>query len=260
MATAACRATYVNGWPAAGNRKIEQNALASGLGRGAKSGVTTRPSRPSRADTVARIVEACLIAVVRTPKPEHVIPACEALVAGGIKAVEVTLTVPGAVQLIGQARATFPPDVLVGAGTVLNMEALRSSIKAGAEFVVTPVLRLGLISAAHDLDTPIMLGAYSPTEIWNAHEAGADFVKVFPADTLGASYIRSIRAPMPALRIVPTGGVNLDTIPELVKAGCVALGVGSSLLTREILTAEDWPKLADLTRRFVEAVSKARQV
>ena len=136
--------------------------------------------RRQRAELVAQLIERCLIAVVRTDKPEQVKPVCEALVAGGITALEITLTVPNAIELIAQTRQALPQDVLVGAGTVLNADGCRSAVRAGAEFVVTPVLRPGLISIAHDLDAPIMIGAYTPTEAWNAHEAGADFVKLFP--------------------------------------------------------------------------------
>jgi 2-dehydro-3-deoxyphosphogluconate aldolase/(4S)-4-hydroxy-2-oxoglutarate aldolase len=219
----------------------------------------TGKKRRSRAEVVAQLIERCLIAVVRTDKPEQVKPLCEALVAGGITALEITLTVPNAIELIAQMRQGLAAEVLVGAGTVLNADGCRSAIRAGAEFVVTPVLRPGLIPIAHDLDTPIMVGAYTPTEAWNAHEAGADFVKLFPADKLGPGHVRSLRAPLPALRIVPTGGVDLQTAGEFLKSGCVGLGVGSSLLTREILAASNWSELTVLARKFVEVVRSSRQ-
>ena len=217
-------------------------------------GMQTAIKRRSRAEVVTQIIERRIVAVVRTDKPEQVAPVCEALVAGGVTILEVTLTVPNAIELIAQVRKKFDENVLVGAGTVLNADSCRTAIRAGAEFVVTPVLRLGLISVAHELDTPIMVGAYTPTEAWNAHEAGADFVKLFPADKLGPGYVRSLRAPLPSLRIVPTGGVDLQTAGEFLKAGCVALGVGSSLLTREILADSKWSDLTALARKFVEAV------
>src|SRR5207253_8984337 len=123
----------------------------------------------------------------------------------------------------------------VGAGTVLNADACRTAIGAGAEFVVSPIMKLEILQTAHAADRPVMLGAYTPTEAQAAHEAGADFIKLFPADKLGPAYIRALRAPLPHLRIVPTGGVDLETAVDFLKAGCVALGVGSSLLTSEIL-------------------------
>jgi 2-dehydro-3-deoxyphosphogluconate aldolase/(4S)-4-hydroxy-2-oxoglutarate aldolase len=218
----------------------------------------TRKQR-TRAEVVAQIIERCLIAVIRADKPEQVLPICEALVTGGLTTLEITLTVPNAMDLIREARAKFDQNALVGAGTVLNADGCRTSIQAGAEFVVTPVLRPGLIAVAHDRDTPIMLGAYSPTEAWNAHEAGADFVKLFPADKLGPGYVRSLRAPMPSLRIVPTGGVDLQTAGEFLKAGCVALGVGSALLTRDIMAGSKWGELTSLARKFVEVVAEARK-
>jgi 2-dehydro-3-deoxyphosphogluconate aldolase/(4S)-4-hydroxy-2-oxoglutarate aldolase len=217
-----------------------------------------RPKTLSRAAAVEQMIGACLIAVIRTQKPEQVLAACDALVAGGITALEVTLTTPGAVELVAQMRAKFDGRALIGAGTVLNADGCRTAIHAGAQFVVTPVSRLGLILTAHDLDTPIILGAYSPTEVWNAHEAGADFVKLFPADGLGPAYIRSLLAPMPSLRIVPTGGVDLKTAPDFLKAGCAALGVGSSLLPGEILNSGNWDQLTLLARKFVEVVTAAK--
>jgi 2-dehydro-3-deoxyphosphogluconate aldolase / (4S)-4-hydroxy-2-oxoglutarate aldolase len=215
--------------------------------------------RRTRAEVVAQIIERCLIAVIRADKPEQVLPICEALVAGEITIIEITLTVPNAIDLIREARAKFDQNVLVGAGTVLNADGCRTAIQVGAEFVVTPVLRPGLIAIAHDRDTPIMLGAYSPTEAWNAQEAGADFVKLFPADKLGPGYVRSLRAPMPTLRVVPTGGVDLQTVGEFLRAGCVALGVGSALLTRDIVAGSKWGELTSLAQKFVEAVTEARK-
>jgi 2-dehydro-3-deoxyphosphogluconate aldolase/(4S)-4-hydroxy-2-oxoglutarate aldolase len=215
--------------------------------------------RRTRAEVVAQIIERCLIAVIRADKPEQVLPICDALVGGGLTTLEITLTVPNAIDLIREARAKFDQNVLVGAGTVLNADGCRTAIQVGAEFVVTPVLRPGLIAIAHDRDTPIMLGAYSPTEAWNAQEAGADFVKLFPADKLGPGYVRSLRAPMPTLRIVPTGGVDLQTVGEFLRAGCVALGVGSALLTRDIVAGSKWGELTSLAQKFVEAVTEARK-
>jgi 2-dehydro-3-deoxyphosphogluconate aldolase / (4S)-4-hydroxy-2-oxoglutarate aldolase len=215
--------------------------------------------RRTRAEVVAQIIERCLIAVIRADKPEQVLPICDALVGGGLTTLEITLTVPNAMDLIREARAKFDQNVLVGAGTVLSADGCRTAIQVGAEFVVTPVLRPGLIAIAHDRDTPIMLGAYSPTEAWNAQEAGADFVKLFPADKLGPGYVRSLRAPMPTLRIVPTGGVDLQTVGEFLRAGCVALGVGSALLTRDIVAGSKWGELTSLAQKFVEAVTEARK-
>jgi 2-dehydro-3-deoxyphosphogluconate aldolase / (4S)-4-hydroxy-2-oxoglutarate aldolase len=213
----------------------------------------------SRAELVSLLLDAGIISVVRTEQADDVLPACEALLAGGVVALEITLTVPRALELIRDARVRFGPRALIGAGTVLKVDACRSAIKAGAEFVVSPITKPALVQAAHDLDRPVMLGAYTPSEAQAAHEAGADFVKIFPADKLGPSYIKALLAPLPHLRIVPTGGVDLQTAADFLKAGCAALGVGSSLLTAEILRTANWPELTRLAKAFVDVAAGARQ-
>ena len=146
----------------------------------------------------------------------------------------------------------------MGVGTVLSEETCVSAILAGAQFVVTPVTKLEIIHASHRYHRPVVSGAYTPTECFAAHEAGADFVKLFPAEGLGPSYIKSIRAPLPMLRIIPTGGVTPETAAGFLEAGCVALGAGSSLVSREILEKRDWAELTARARKFVEAIREAR--
>jgi 2-dehydro-3-deoxyphosphogluconate aldolase / (4S)-4-hydroxy-2-oxoglutarate aldolase len=204
------------------------------------------------------IVQHGLVAVIRTPRAELVLPVCEALVAGGILSLEITLTVPNALSLLRETAARFGPQAVVGAGTVLTVADCQAAMAAGAEFVVSPISRLGLVKAAHDAGRPVMLGAYTPTEAQLAFDAGADFIKIFPADKLGPSYIKSLRGPLPHLRIVPTGGVDLQSAGDFLKAGCVALGVGSSLLTGPILKEQNWPELTALARQYVRAVETAR--
>ena len=174
------------------------------------------------------------------------------------RALEITLTVPDALTAIREVSERFGARAVVGAGTVLNAESCRAAIAAGAEFVVSPITKLEILEAAHAVDRPVMLGAYTPTEAQFAHEAGADFIKIFPADKLGPGYIKIIRAPLPHLRIVPTGGVDLQTAPEFLKAGCVALGVGSSLISAEILRTKNWSELTRLAGEFVKVVRAAR--
>lgn len=210
----------------------------------------------TRSEIISQLTRPGIIAVVRTDKPEQVPPICEALLAGGVIAIEITFTVPNALQAIREASGRFGGKVLVGAGTVLNAEACRAAIDAGAEFIVSPITKLEIVETAHALDKPVMLGAYTPTEAQTAHEAGADFIKIFPADKLGPSYIKALRAPLPHLKIVPTGGVDLNTAAEFLKAGCVALGVGGSLLTPEILRTSNWPELTRLARAFVEIANR----
>ncbi|HMJ66717.1 MAG TPA: bifunctional 4-hydroxy-2-oxoglutarate aldolase/2-dehydro-3-deoxy-phosphogluconate aldolase, partial [Candidatus Binatia bacterium] len=189
-----------------------------------------------------------------------VLPICEALLEGGIHALEVTLTVPNALKAIATARDRFGAKVVLGAGTVINAQMCRDAIAAGAEFIVSPIMRPEIVTSAHAMDRPVMLGAYTPTEAQAAHEAGADFIKIFPADRLGAAYIKALLAPLPHLRIVPTGGVDLETAPEFIRAGCVALGVGSSLLKPELIRNGDWKDLSRLAKAYIDVVKKARGV
>jgi 2-dehydro-3-deoxyphosphogluconate aldolase/(4S)-4-hydroxy-2-oxoglutarate aldolase len=175
-----------------------------------------------------------------------------ALIDGGIHIVEITLTTPEAIKAIEEIKSVMGDRALIGVGTVLNREQCRAAIDAGAEFVVSPVTKKEIIDEAHRFGRPVMSGAYTPTEAQFAHEAGSDFIKIFPADRLGPGYIKSLLAPLPHLRIVPTGGVNLETLQGFLKAGCVALGIGSSLISKSILQSDDW---AALTRSTVEYVN-----
>lgn len=199
-----------------------------------------------------------VIAVVRARSEEQVLPLAEALVEGGVIAIEITLTTPNALRAIEKAVACFGPKALIGVGTVLHAEICRAAISAGAEFVVSPITKREIADASHESGKPVMLGAYTPTEAQAAHEAGADFIKLFPADGLGAAYVKALRAPLPHLRIVPTGGVDLSTAAAFIEAGCVALGAGSSLLKAKILEENNWLELTRLAQAFVEVVRKAR--
>lgn len=199
-----------------------------------------------------------IVAVIRTPTFELVAPVCEALLAGGVLAQEITMTVPDALRALREVGARFGDEMLLGAGTILNGAQAHAAIDAGAQYVISPITKLEIIEAAHARNKPVLLGAYTPTEAQLAHEAGADFIKIFPADKLGPAYIKNLRAPLPHLRIVPTGGVDLQTAPEFLKAGCAALGVGSSLLTAEILRTKNWPELTRLAGEFVRVVRETR--
>ena len=210
------------------------------------------------AEIASRLTETRIIAVIRAARADQVPPLTEALIVGGVTAVEITMTTANALEAIAEAAGRIGSRGLVGEGTVLDARTCRAAIDAGAAFVVSPILRPEIADAAHDLDRPVMLGAYTPTEAQAAHEAGADFIKIFPADGLGPAYIRALRAPLPHLRIVPTGGVDVRTAPEFLRAGCAALGVGSSLLTAEILRESRWDKLTQGARALREIVDQAR--
>jgi len=201
-----------------------------------------------------------IIAVVRALRSDQVIPLSQALIAGGVIAIEITMTTPDAIAAIRAARQSLGARALFGVGTVLDADTCQAAVAAGAEFVVTPICRTEFIGIAHHADRPIMLGAYTPTEAQLAHEAGADFIKIFPADTLGPGYMKSLRAPLPHLRLVPTGGVDVHNVGEFLKAGCAALGVGSSLVSAKILQESNWPALQQKAAEFVDAARKAKSL
>ncbi|MEY2410371.1 MAG: 2-dehydro-3-deoxyphosphogluconate aldolase / (4S)-4-hydroxy-2-oxoglutarate aldolase [Verrucomicrobiota bacterium] len=212
----------------------------------------------SRAEIVSLLTDPGIVAVVRTDKAEQVPFICEALLTGGIHSIEITFTVPDAALAIHDADRRFGARALIGAGTVLNVETAQVALDAGAQFIVSPVLRTDLVAAAHAAGRPVMLGAYTPTEAQAAHEAGADFIKIFPADKLGPAYIRALRGPLPHLKLVPTGGVDLQTAADFLRAGCVALGLGGSLLTAEILGSNNWTALSRLAADYVKIARAVR--
>src|SRR5262245_46895796 len=211
----------------------------------------------TKAEIISLLTNPGVIAVIRAPRAEHAPRAAEAIIAGGINVVEITMTTPNAISAIRETRKLVGEHALLGVGTVLDADTCRAAMDAGAEFVVTPVCRPALIPVAHAAQRPIMIGCYTPTEAQTAHEAGADFIKIFPSDTLGARYIRALLAPLPHLRIVPTGGVEVGNIGEFFRAGCVAVGVGSSLVSAKILQDEAWPELTQRARALVEAARQA---
>src|ERR1017187_10569676 len=177
---------------------------------------------------IEQLLNPGIIAVVRAPKQEQVIPLSEALVAGGVIAVEITMTTPNAIGAIREGSHKLGDRALIGVGTVLDVAMCQAAIEAGAQFVVSPICRTELVAVAHAANRPIMLGAYTPTEAQTAHEAGSDFIKIFPADTLGPGYIKSLRAPLPHLKIVPTGGVDLQNVTDFLKADRKSTRLNSS--------------------------------
>src|ERR1039457_2175372 len=212
----------------------------------------------NKSDIISLLIDPGIIAVVRAQQAAQVLPLSEALIAGGVRVIEITMTTPNAIAAIREAREKLGERALFGVGTVLDADTARAAIAAGAGFGVTPICRTELVAIAHAAGCPIMLGGYTPTEAQLAHEAGADFIKIFPADTLGAGYIKSLRAPLPHLRIVPTGGVDVQNVADFLKAGCAALGVGSSLVSAKILQSADWPELTRRASAFVTAARQAR--
>jgi 2-dehydro-3-deoxyphosphogluconate aldolase/(4S)-4-hydroxy-2-oxoglutarate aldolase len=213
---------------------------------------------PSKSEIIARLINPGIIAVVRAKSAEQILPLSEALLAGGVIAIEVTMTTPDAIEAIREASQALGERALMGVGTVLDAMTCKLAIEAGAQFVVSPITRPDLVRAAHAMDKPIMLGAYTPTEAQLAYEAGSDFIKIFPADNLGPAYVKALRAPLPHLKLVPTGGVDLNTAAAFLKAGSAALGVGGTLVSAQILKDSNWAELTRLASEFVKIAKAAR--
>jgi 2-dehydro-3-deoxyphosphogluconate aldolase / (4S)-4-hydroxy-2-oxoglutarate aldolase len=212
----------------------------------------------TKTQIISLLIEPGVIAVVRAPKPEQVLPLARALLTGGVLAIEITMSTPRAIEVIRQACQQLGERAVIGVGTVLDAATARQAIEAGAEFVVSPILRPEIAKAACEADRPVMLGAFTPTEAQLAHEAGSDFVKIFPADALGPNYIKAIRAPLPHLRIVPTGIARPEDVTSFIKAGCAAVGIGSMLVPQDSLREGNWGEFARLARYFVTLVRQAR--
>ena len=208
----------------------------------------------TKPEIIQRLLDPGIIAIIRADSSESLLRAAEALLAGGVTAMEVTMTTPNALQVIGDVTAKFGDRVLMGVGSVLDAETARAALLAGAEFVVTPVTKVEVIRLCNRYGKPIASGAFTPTECLLAYESGADFVKLFPADHAGPAYIKNILAPLPMLQIIPTGGVTPETAGAFLQAGSVALGAGSALVSREILAKRDWKKLTARAAEFVRAV------
>ena len=213
----------------------------------------------SKTKILDRMVNPGVVAVIRADSSSQLLDAARALARGGVTAMEVTMTTPNALAVITAVKAEMGDDILMGVGTVLDTETCRMALLAGAQFVVTPVMKPEVIALCNRYSVPIVSGAYTPTEALTAHEAGADFIKIFPADGLGPNYIKALRAPLPQLQIIPTGGVDVTTAGDFIRAGCAAVAAGSSLVSKDILQSGNWAKLSDTARAFVDAVAEARR-
>ena len=214
----------------------------------------------TREQVRARVLEVGIVPVVRATSAKQAISAAVAVAAGGITIVEVTMTVPGALDAISQLIKTLGNEVIVGAGTVLDAQAARQCFDAGAEFLVSPGLDLGTIKAAQDVGKLIMAGALTPTEVISAWKAGADFVKVFPASAVGGpAYLKALRGPLPQVPLVPTGGVNLNTAADFLRAGASALGVGGELVLAAALKSGETGQITVLARQYLEIVQQVRE-
>jgi 2-dehydro-3-deoxyphosphogluconate aldolase/(4S)-4-hydroxy-2-oxoglutarate aldolase len=213
----------------------------------------------SKAETITQIRGTGVIPVVRAKSAGEAMRAIDAIREGGISVLEITMTVPGAVKVIEEVANRYGKDALVGAGTVLDPETASACVSAGARFVVSPALNPETIACCRRLDVVIMPGALTPTEVVQAWNAGADFVKVFPAGAVGgASYLKALKAPLPHIELVPTGGVSLKTAADFIRAGAAALGVGADLVDLNALREGQAALITERARQFVEIVREAR--
>ena len=212
----------------------------------------------ARQRVVSRLEAAGVIAVIRLADGGALRAVAEALAEGGVTALEVTMTVPRAVTLIEELAASLPATFMVGAGTVLDAETTRQVIDAGAQFVVSPVFRPSVVAAAHQRDVVGIPGCFTPTEILNAWDAGADIVKVFPATALGPGFFSDLRGPLPQVRLMPTGGVTRDNAGDWIRAGAIAIGVGTALVDRQAVADGHFERITQNARHFIEAVQHAR--
>jgi len=211
----------------------------------------------SKADHFQRVSTSKLVAVIRAPSGEILVDVAEALLAGGIDVMEVTFTVPKAERVLEQVADRLGDRILLGAGTVLDAATARTAMLAGADFIVSPGTSLEVIQICRRYDKMVMPGALTPTEVIQAWEAGADAIKIFPADAAGgAKYLKSLKAPLPQVRLMPTGGVNLDTAADFLTAGAWALGVGASLVEADAVQRRDFSRIESLARQFVTIVKE----
>jgi 2-dehydro-3-deoxyphosphogluconate aldolase / (4S)-4-hydroxy-2-oxoglutarate aldolase len=213
----------------------------------------------SRESVVATLREVGIIPVIRADSPGAAVAVVETLIEAGLTVAEITMTVPDAIEAIASVSKRFGSNVLVGAGTVTDADTVRRALDAGAEFIVSPCLVPDVIAAARRADVAVLPGALTPTEVFEAFRQGGDLVKVFPAQNVGgAAYLRALHGPFPEIPLVPTGGVTLDNVGEMFKAGAVAVGVGSEMISKDALARRDYALIGALASRFLEAARQAR--
>lgn len=208
----------------------------------------------NKEQVIQTLVETKVVAVIRVENSDELVDTAIALSEGGVKGLEITMTSPGALEAIKEANARIGDEAIVGVGSVLDPETARMAILAGAKFVVGPVLDMRLIRMCQRYSVTCIPGAFTPTEILRAWEAGADFVKIFPATKLGPSFIRDVKGPMPQVRLTPTGGVDLDNAAEFIRAGASFVGVGSSLVKKQLIAEKRWDELRQVAATFIEKV------
>ncbi len=211
----------------------------------------------SKAEIIEKIIAGGVLPVIRAESADEARKLIDAIAKGGISIIEITMTVPDAVSLINELSAD--DNLLIGAGTVMNPETARECIEAGAKFIISPALNFETIKYCNDRDIVVMPGALTPTEVANAWDAGADFIKVFPADSMGgAKYLRSLKAPLPHIKLIPTGGVSQETAAGFIKAGASAVGVGADLVDLSAIREGRSEAITEAARKYIEIIRAAR--
>lgn len=208
----------------------------------------------NKSEILARLKAQKVIALIRADNAESLLDCARALQAGGLGAIELTMTTPGAIDLVAKVSKELP-DALIGLGTVLDAETARAGVAAGAKFLVTPAVRPAVIAVCKELGVPILSGALTPTEACQAWDAGADVIKIFPAEFFGPAYIKSLKAPFPKMEFLPTGGVTPQTVGDFLKAGAWATAAGSALVSPAALKARDWATITARAKEFVAAAA-----
>ena len=211
-----------------------------------------------RLEALQKTLDTGIVSIIRAKSGEQLVDVAKALYEGGIDVIEVTFTVPGVLDIISAVKRELGDRILLGAGTVLDTESARAAILAGAEFIVTPTVNPDVIRLCNRYSKTIMPGALTPTEVLTAWEAGADIVKVFPADVGGPGYLKAIHGPLPQVRLLPTGGVDLETLPAFVKAGACAVGLGSALVEKSAVESGDMDRIRSLAEQYVALLAKTR--
>src|SRR6266436_3422059 len=213
----------------------------------------------SKESKLQQVLDCGIVAVVRSPDSQQLVEACRALADGGVTVVEITMTVPNALDVVRAVRQALGDRLLLGAGTILDPETARAALLAGAEYLVAPTVNLDVIRLCQRYDKLVMPGAFTPTEILTAWEAGADIVKVFPAEVVGPAFFRALRGPLPQLRLMPTGGVDLSTATAFLKAGACCLGVGGQLVEPRAVAEGNFARIRELARQYVAIVQQVRR-
>jgi 2-dehydro-3-deoxyphosphogluconate aldolase/(4S)-4-hydroxy-2-oxoglutarate aldolase len=212
----------------------------------------------SKENIVSSLIDCGAVAVIRLSDPDKLIKVAEAIYRGGVLGIEITMTVPNAIKVIEQASREFGSYMNIGVGSVLDHETAQKAIDAGAKYVVSPIFKKEIIETAHKNEVPAMPGAFSPTEIQTAFECGADIVKVFPADVLGMAFFKGVLAPLPHLKLMPTGGVTLTNAGEWLKAGACAVGVGSALLDKKAIASGNYGVLTENAKKLIQSINTAK--